>query len=366
MEHGDTDIGDHGDEIGGVDPTGAGLGQPSTDQSSEPSLSDERVIDRALGGDRGGLITARGTIEGLMLRVDGRVEVQALRAALKEFVKTRSGFLSGQEVTLEWVGARPESTVEREILSALEEEHGIVVKSSRAATLGSGSTSGVQVARDASSRDFGFRDSGAIEPAAPRYGRAPSLFDGSKDRSGTRADVFGKTGQRAAAGGGSAAGRASPSLQVTRGAGFRGGAIGAERGGGLFSGAPVDSLAFDEPDGRIIYGTLRSGQKVESEHSVVIIGDVNSGAEVVSGGDIIVLGTLRGIAHAGAYEENGGGRVIFALNLLPTQLRIGSIISRGSAEGGAQAEMARVEGTLIVVEPYQARGFTARGNLARG
>ena len=47
-------------------------------------------------------------------------------------------------------------------------------------------------------------------------------------------------------------------------------------------------------------GSLRSGQKLEVEGSVVIIGDVNSGAEVIAADNIAVIGTLRGLAHAGA------------------------------------------------------------------
>jgi septum site-determining protein MinC len=116
----------------------------------------------------------------------------------------------------------------------------------------------------------------------------------------------------------------------------------------------------------MIYGTLRSGQKVETEHSIVVFGDVNSGAEVIAGGDIVILGTLRGIAHAGAYDESGGGRVIFSLNLQPTQLRIGLVISRGSGSDsestprGGLPEVARVDGNMIVVEPYQSRTVWVR------
>jgi septum site-determining protein MinC len=126
-------------------------------------------------------------------------------------------------------------------------------------------------------------------------------------------------------------------------------------------------MLWDDPDARIIYGTLRSGQKVETEHSIVVFGDVNSGAEVIAGGDIVILGTLRGIAHAGAYDETGGGRVIFSLNLQPTQLRIGLVISRGAgserAESGSRsagAEVARVDNNMIVVEPYQSRTVWVR------
>jgi septum site-determining protein MinC len=126
-------------------------------------------------------------------------------------------------------------------------------------------------------------------------------------------------------------------------------------------------MLWDEPDTRIIYGTLRSGQKVETEHSIVVFGDVNSGAEVIAGGDIVILGTLRGIAHAGAYDESGGGRVIFSLNLQPTQLRIGLVISRGAGGERSEAsprsggpEVARVESNMIVVEPYQSRTVWVR------
>jgi septum site-determining protein MinC len=106
---------------------------------------------------------------------------------------------------------------------------------------------------------------------------------------------------------------------------------------------------------------------MESEHSIIVVGDVNSGAEVIAGGDVIILGTLRGIAHAGAYDESGGGRVIFSLNLRPTQLRIGLVISRGSGAEDAEStprgglpEVARVDGNMIVVEPYQSRTVWAR------
>ena len=41
-------------------------------------------------------------------------------------------------------------------------------------------------------------------------------------------------------------------------------------------------------------GSLRSGQKIETEGSIVIIGDINSGAEVIASDNIIVQGALRG------------------------------------------------------------------------
>ena len=71
-------------------------------------------------------------------------------------------------------------------------------------------------------------------------------------------------------------------------------------------------------------GSLRSGQKLESEGSLVIIGDVNSGAEVMASDNIVVLGALRGLAHAGA---KGNKQAIIAAGLIDTvQIRIANIV----------------------------------------
>ena len=71
-------------------------------------------------------------------------------------------------------------------------------------------------------------------------------------------------------------------------------------------------------------GSLRSGQRLETEGSLVIIGDVNSGAEVIASENIIVVGTLRGLAHAGA---NGNKEAIMAAAMVDTvQIRIANIV----------------------------------------
>ena len=71
-------------------------------------------------------------------------------------------------------------------------------------------------------------------------------------------------------------------------------------------------------------GSLRSGQKIEAEGSIVIIGDINSGAEVIASDNIIVLGTLRGLAHAGA---KGNKQAIIAAGTVDTvQIRIANIV----------------------------------------
>lgn len=71
-------------------------------------------------------------------------------------------------------------------------------------------------------------------------------------------------------------------------------------------------------------GSLRSGQRLETEGSIVIIGDVNSGAEVIASDNIVVVGNLRGLAHAGA---KGNKNAIVAAGKLDTvQIRISNIV----------------------------------------
>lgn len=71
-------------------------------------------------------------------------------------------------------------------------------------------------------------------------------------------------------------------------------------------------------------GSLRSGQKMEVEGSLVVIGDVNSGAEVIAGDNIVVIGNLRGLAHAGA--KGNKEAIIAASTLDVVQLRISNIV----------------------------------------
>lgn len=77
-------------------------------------------------------------------------------------------------------------------------------------------------------------------------------------------------------------------------------------------------------------GSLRSGQKVEFEGSIVMIGDVNAGSEVIAGENIIVLGELRGLAHAGA---KGNTQAIIAASKIDCpQIRIADKIKEFEKE----------------------------------
>lgn len=77
-------------------------------------------------------------------------------------------------------------------------------------------------------------------------------------------------------------------------------------------------------------GSLRSGQRLEYEGSIVIIGDVNAGAEVIAGENIVILGDLRGLAHAGA---KGNKSAIIATNKIDCpQIRIADKIKEFEKE----------------------------------
>ncbi len=84
-------------------------------------------------------------------------------------------------------------------------------------------------------------------------------------------------------------------------------------------------------------GSLRSGQRIEFEGSIVIIGDVNAGAEVIAGENIIVLGTLRGLAHAGA--KGNKDAVIEASDIEAVQIRIANIVKELEANQGSIHEI---------------------------
>ena len=77
-------------------------------------------------------------------------------------------------------------------------------------------------------------------------------------------------------------------------------------------------------------GSLRSGQRIETEGSIVIIGDVNFGAEVIASDNIAVLGTLRGLAHAGA--KGNEKAIVAASKLEALQVRIANIVKEVTDE----------------------------------
>ena len=78
---------------------------------------------------------------------------------------------------------------------------------------------------------------------------------------------------------------------------------------------------------RIHRGTLRSGEHLQAEGSLLLLGDVNPGARLSASGNILVWGRLRGVAHAGCRGDRRAR--IVALQLRPLQLRIAEAVARG-------------------------------------
>lgn len=98
--------------------------------------------------------------------------------------------------------------------------------------------------------------------------------------------------------------------------------------------------------------TIRSGQAIHHDSTVVVLGDVNPGAEIVAGGDIIVWGVLRGMVHAG-YPDNEQA-LVCALQLAPVQLRVARLLSRPPEGMNVQQlpEVAAIRNGRIVVETW--------------
>ncbi len=117
------------------------------------------------------------------------------------------------------------------------------------------------------------------------------------------------------------------------------------------------AAAINGNDGQFYRGTLRSGQVLESDSSIVILGDVNPGAKVVSSGNVVVLGALKGTVYAGVTGNETS--VVVALEMTPMQIRIGDIIARCSDTQGKakrnkvkpETKIAFVENENIYIEP---------------
>jgi septum site-determining protein MinC len=123
-------------------------------------------------------------------------------------------------------------------------------------------------------------------------------------------------------------------------------------------GAPaLDTIAFNPREegtpGVMIRHTVRSGRLVHSDGHVIIVGDVNPGAEIVAAGDVIVWGRLRGNVHAGA--DGDLNAIVCALDMMPTQLRIGALIAVSPADKRhkPKAEIALIRDGRIVVEEWR-------------
>lgn len=108
-------------------------------------------------------------------------------------------------------------------------------------------------------------------------------------------------------------------------------------------------------EGQFYRGTLKNGQILETESSIVILGDVYPGSAIVSARDIIVLGGLFGEAYAGG---NGNkNHYIAALEMAPEKLKIGDFkykskekLSKWSIRPKVQPKIAYVKDEKVIMD----------------
>lgn len=106
--------------------------------------------------------------------------------------------------------------------------------------------------------------------------------------------------------------------------------------------------------GQFYRGTLRRGETLESETSIVIIGDVEHGARVTAKGNVIILGELRGAVTAGLGDNLDA--VVMAFEMAPLQIRIGSYTTRFNEKNrrlGRGPMIASVENDDIQISPIR-------------
>ena len=113
---------------------------------------------------------------------------------------------------------------------------------------------------------------------------------------------------------------------------------------------------IESSDTKFFRGSVRSGQRLEHEGSIVVLGDVNAGAEVVAGDNVVVVGVLRGLAHAGA--KGNKNAIIAAASIDCKQIRIANIIKEieeqydeeGNIVSHERKTYASVEDDKIILE----------------
>lgn len=113
----------------------------------------------------------------------------------------------------------------------------------------------------------------------------------------------------------------------------------------------------EENNGRFYRGSLRDGQVLEMDSSIVIIGDVYQDCCVAAKKDIIVIGGLYGEAYAGADGEPG--HFVAALEMAPRKLKIGDKkYSSGTKKAGkwsirpkTQPKIAYEKDGQVFIEP---------------
>lgn len=291
-------------------------------------------------------ITARGTEDGLILRIDGRAEWREVIHDIETFLGSRKKFFQGGEVSIEWLDRLPTKEQCDELEVLLKDVYGIsIVKrpKKQPPMKVKPAESNTIKARQKPARTVAlFDEDKTNRDTIPLNEQIERIINEEEENSFSRSRFVGSETS-----GTDATFSVGKDVSVDE--------VGKRYLNKMSKVFGEDPFFEDDANAKIVFGTLRSGQKVETPFSLVVIGDVNPGADLIAGGDIIVFGSLRGTAHAGAYDEDSFDKVIVSLAMRPMQLRIGSIISRGSDEVVKGAEIARIDSRRIIVEAFNPR-----------
>ncbi len=113
----------------------------------------------------------------------------------------------------------------------------------------------------------------------------------------------------------------------------------------------IEQAQEDEQEerGQFYRGSLRNGQTLEVEGSIIVVGDVNPGACIVAGRDIIVLGGLYGKAHAGISGRQNS--FIAALEMAPEKLKIGDFKYRTKEKSKWSLKTPKIQPKMAHIDP---------------
>jgi len=228
------------------------------------------------------IVTVRGTEDGLVLRIDGRAAWEEILQDVQEFMGDKKKFLRGGQVSIEWLDRLPTKEQSRNLEVLLTETYEVELVAKKPKS-------------DAKP---------AKACVVEREGKTIPLFEVAKENKedGDEPDLSELT----------------PSEIMEFASGDTDSKNYLERMERILG---DEVLYEDDSNCKMVFGTLRSGQRIETPFSLVVVGDVNPGADLVAGGDIIVVGSLRGTAHAAAYDEHATDRVIVAFQMAPIQFK---------------------------------------------
>ncbi len=119
-------------------------------------------------------------------------------------------------------------------------------------------------------------------------------------------------------------------------------------------------MELSSATGQFYKGTLREGDVLESEASIVIIGDVEKGARVAAKGNVIILGSLKGTVYAGVAGNINA--VVVAFEMAPDQVKISDMNFQKTKSGkllGRGPMMILVENGRICSEQIKKSFFSS-------